>query len=234
MQKKRFDPDFVVAMTWCFQPECNLHQNYFKLSNQQIDLLVTRSEQWRHELKVGSKVDVRVIGDSKRKTASFMQGEIVDMQEDLISVMIIDSAPEFDTTLSKWSTNVMPFESQTKEWYTWIKEDLENCQEYVLDVHDKFNWEEATILKIRKQSHGDRVYTEAYVVFRVYRPTSKPEKKYDLNGREFDGWSEKFDEWIPIYSPRMQKHMTHVGGRHKTMQENSPQEYLIDDKIKPA
>ena len=32
--------------------------------------------------------------------------------------------------------------------------------------------------------------------------------KEDDNHRKFFGWSEKFDEWIPAYSPRIQKYQT--------------------------
>lgn len=39
--------------------------------------------------------------------------------------------------------------------------------------------------------------------FRVYRenPTG-PQQKQDERGK-FEGWSVKFDEWIPVFSPRM-------------------------------
>ena len=44
----------------------------------------------------------------------------------------------------------------------------------------------------------------AYIGFRVYTdkiPPGKQEKKDALG--TFVGWSEKFDEWIPMFSPRI-------------------------------
>ena len=41
----------------------------------------------------------------------------------------------------------------------------------------------------------------AYVGYRVYRDASNQYRK-DERGT-FEGWSNKFDEWIPIYSPRI-------------------------------
>ena len=43
----------------------------------------------------------------------------------------------------------------------------------------------------------------AYIAFRTYRDKPMgPQQKHDERGT-FDGWSQKFDEWIPVYSPRL-------------------------------
>jgi len=42
--------------------------------------------------------------------------------------------------------------------------------------------------------------------FRIYHPQGN---KYDeLDNRPFFGWSERFDEWMPAYSPRIALHGT--------------------------
>lgn len=40
----------------------------------------------------------------------------------------------------------------------------------------------------------------AYIGYRVYVESGN---KYDEKGN-FEGWSSKFDEWIAVYSPRIQ------------------------------
>ena len=52
----------------------------------------------------------------------------------------------------------------------------------------------------------------AYIGFRVYTdkiPLGKQEKKDALG--TFVGWSEKFDEWIPAFSPRIQPFKSREG-----------------------
>lgn len=101
-----------------------------------------------------------------------------------------------------WSTDLAPFESKTKEDYAWRKEFLEGAKDYEVDIHDKSTWCKGTIFEIKKQTISpDRVIDVAYCAFRVYRPNSNALRR-DERG-VFEGWSVKFDEWIPIYSPRI-------------------------------
>jgi hypothetical protein len=72
----------------------------------------------------------------------------------------------------------------------------------IVDASDKYNiWYTATILDTRK-AEGDRDVTEALIGFRVYIENGK---KIDKKGKLFNGWSEKYDEWISVTSPRIQK-----------------------------
>ena len=49
----------------------------------------------------------------------------------------------------------------------------------------------------------------ADVAFRVYR-TQGRKMRYDHDiGGAFDGWSSRYDEWIPIYSPRIRPHLSY-------------------------
>lgn len=118
------------------------------------------------------------------------------------------SPDDFDCTMNRWSNKLAPHESETKDDYAWRAAELENCENFLVDVHDKFNWEQATILKTRENSTGDRPFIEAYVAFRIYNENGK--KIEETTGKRFDGWTAKFDEWIPIYSPRIQKFDTHA------------------------
>ena len=59
-------------------------------------------------------------------------------------------------------------------------------------------------MKTRYETMAGRQVLMAYIGFRVYTdkiPPGKQEKKDALG--TFVGWSEKFDEWIPMFSPRI-------------------------------
>ena len=48
----------------------------------------------------------------------------------------------------------------------------------------------------------NRTIELGYVAFRVYRPDGKSKDKRGT----YDGWSAKYDEWMPIISPLIFKH----------------------------
>jgi len=50
---------------------------------------------------------------------------------------------------------------------------------------------------------GDRSVEMAYVGFRVYREKKGTQYMQSDQKGTFKGWTHKFDEWLPIYSPRI-------------------------------
>ena len=42
LKAKRFHPNMIICMTWCFQPACNLHRDYFQFSEEEIISLTTK------------------------------------------------------------------------------------------------------------------------------------------------------------------------------------------------
>ena len=41
MQQKRYHENFTCAMTWCFQPESNIHRRQFQMSDDELKRLKT-------------------------------------------------------------------------------------------------------------------------------------------------------------------------------------------------
>lgn len=80
--------------------------------------------------------------------------------------------------------------------------------DFICDCHDTFKWEESTIFNIFEDNSDGRTVLMANVGFRVYR-TEGNKLRTDERG-VFDGWSAKYDENIPVYSPRVQAHLTRV------------------------
>ena len=59
--------------------------------------------------------------------------------------------------------------------------------------------------KIEEEAPG-RFVEYGYVAFRVYRSQGKKLRE-DEKG-VYDGWSKKYDEWIPLFSPNIVPHLT--------------------------
>lgn len=211
LKNERYNETFICAMTWCFQPNEILHKNFFQMTDDELKRLATSRQTWRTELKVGDRVDVQVVADDKQKVTGWLQATIVADEDDILSLEFSESSAEFDTQKDRWSTDLAKVGTRTGEDYEWRKTTLEgeDVKDLVIDCHDKYNWEEATIFSTARKVEMGREVTMAFIGFRVYRSYGK-KMRSDERGL-FDGWSSKFDEWIPIYSPRIQPHLSKVG-----------------------
>lgn len=104
--------------------------------------------------------------------------------------------------MPRWSTDIAQFEAHTKDDYAWRRDNISlDTVDFILDCHDKFKWEEATIFSLTEDTQGGRPVLVAHVGFRVYRNEGKKIRQ-DEKGT-YDGWSNKYDEFIPVYSPRI-------------------------------
>ena len=102
----RYNETFVCAMTWCFQPEVNLHKRNFQMSDDDLKRLSTSRQAWRQALKVGDQVDVKVSGDDKDKATGWAQGRITRVEGELLSVVFPELPADFDRDIAVWSTDV--------------------------------------------------------------------------------------------------------------------------------
>ena len=69
-----------------------------------------------------------------------------------------------------------------------------------MDAHDKNIWNKSTILDIKEQAiDTERTIKVVYVAFRYYLEKGS---RSDEKGR-YEGYSNKYDEWIAMYSPRI-------------------------------
>lgn len=148
--------------------------------------------------------------DEKSSMTGFMQATITRVVDDTLFVEFPESSNYYDTQVDRWATSVCPFESKTKDDYAWRHEHLTNAKDLEVDSHDKSQWLKATIFETKQQTiSANRVITLAYVAYRVYRQKISQNKK-DERGT-YEGWSVKFDEWIPIFSPRIMPWQTRQG-----------------------
>jgi hypothetical protein len=66
-------------------------------------------------------------------------------------------------------------------------------------MDDTFKWLKGTIIKMYDVVEDGKTFPVAVVGMRIYTPNGQ---RKDDRGN-FDGWSDRFDEKIPIYSPRI-------------------------------
>lgn len=229
LKSKRYNETLTCAMTWCFKADTTLHSNHFQMSEDELKNLATRRQTWRQTVKVGDKIDVNIDGDNKLKTKGWVQGEVERISGDIFSIMIPDLPPNYDLDIDRWSINLAQFESRTKEDYEWRRsfasEDTEN---FLVDMHDLFKWEEGTIFDISVDSINGRDVLVGNCGFRVYRTVGKKIRS-DERG-VYDGWSSKYDEYIPIFSPRIQQHLSRVNG----VEQEEEYDEDFDDMVTPG
>lgn len=122
----------------------------------------------------------------------------------------------------------MKFETKTKADYEWRTQNLINAVDFECDVHDKMSWNRSTIFEVRKsdETTGRSVYM-ANCGLRIYRPHQNLMRK-DEKGT-YEGWSNKFDEWVPVFTPRI---MPFESKWQKTEVEEIIDD--LDELIKPA
>lgn len=105
--------------------------------------------------------------------------------------------------LDRWSTDIAQFNSKTEEDHKWRSENIakNDLVDFVCDMHDKIKWEEGTIFNVIEDNTSGRPVLVGNCGFRVYRDHGK-KMRQDERG-QFDGWSSRYDEYIPVFSPRI-------------------------------
>lgn len=133
-------------------------------------MLQTHNQEWRKDLKAGDQIDVYVKADERGKVFGWMQGNIDQVYGDALAISFPKSTINYDCRVDRWSTDLMPFETKTKDDYAWRNQFLENASMFECDVHDKSTWSKATILEVKKKTENSgRVVLLAYCALRVYR-----------------------------------------------------------------
>ena len=79
---------------------------------------------------------------------------------------------------------------------------------------------------MKEQTIGpERTIKMAFLAFRIY--VEKSTKSDELG--PYDGWSSKFDEWVSLYSPRIQPYMSKtLKGMTEDIEINEDLDYLFN------
>jgi hypothetical protein len=130
--------------------------------------------------------------------------------------------------VNKFSSDIAPVgEYSTElEWKIEIKVGDE------IDAFDKAKqWYASTVLEIKEHTEPDgRKWPLAKVGFRLYFEDAP---KVDDDGKKYDGWSSKFDEWLPLASPKIAKLHTYTKPKSGKSGTRSYEDTFIDDSSDP-
>jgi hypothetical protein len=134
-------------------------------------------------------------------------------------------------SLSRWSRNLAPFDSLSKgeEWRLNMK-----TGDFIDGYDTTKLWYASTIVDIATKTNAEgQVVPMVNVGFRRYHENGTRE---DLRGKKFYGWGERFDEWLPAYTSRIQPNDTYPKkidsqGIVSSVTEGS---YMVDDRHDPT
>ena len=174
------------------------------------------NEPWRLNLVLGDQVDALIMIQSNNKPIeAWAQGKITKISEgqDTLVVQMCQIADlngvgqltgkSLEVSGKRWSIRIAKFESKTKIDYNWRNNHLVRAGTLV-DANDFRDWIESTVLETKVQD-GIRI---AKIGYRVYRTQGERLRTDAVSGKSYIGWSTIYDEWISIYSPRIQPHLS--------------------------
>ena len=129
------------------------------------------------------------------------KGTVISVDHDLIEVEFENDSSKTNTQFWWYSPDIDIYNTKSEgdEW----RADLKSGD--TVDTFDSTKiWYGSTIMdrQIKIDENSGKEYLVLKIGFRLYHPEGNKE---DNNKEKFFGWSESFDEWLPAYSPRIQK-----------------------------
>ena len=200
MVEKRLNHQFVESIKFYFDYDNFLHTYNYLVSEEQIKNIRLKGQSWRDDLKEGDMIDA--LQDEYIRASGWAQARITSIQNDLLRIEFLKDQMQADKMIDKHSLDIAPLGAKTTEIYEW-KKGLKIGD--MVDAYDKSIWNKSTVLDLQETSLSDnRSYPIALIGFRIYIEKGN---RQDERGN-FDGYSNKFDEWVPVYSPRISPYLS--------------------------
>jgi hypothetical protein len=224
-----FNQDFLFACRQIFDYDCMLHKFNFQIPEEALQALQTKgSEQaWRSALSEGDMVDALLHyydHSGTSRGSGWSQARIAKIEDDSLHLEYQAEPRDADRALDRWSVELAPYESHTRESWEWRKTLKADDQLDALD--DSFKWLKATVVKIEEVDDQGRQFPMTTIGMRIYVATGA---RRDERG-SYDGWGERFDEKIPLYSPRLGPFLSRST---RTSTEDDELDESLDDVMKP-
>ena len=89
-----------------------------------------------------------IADESSFRCSGWSQARISSVNGDVLQLEYIFDVKAVDRLMDRWSVEIAPFESKTKENWEWRQTLSINT---VVDSHDKSVWNKSTILDIKDQ-----------------------------------------------------------------------------------
>ena len=196
-----YEASFFEAMKHLFSYDSILHIYSYQIPEDELKRLRSANQEWRRDLSVGDMVDA-IIDDQLTRCSGWSQARIDQINGDTLHLEFIHDVKTADRYLDRWSVEIAQFETKTKESFEWKATLKANDQ---VDAKDNTVWNKSTILEINDVTVAPgRIVKMATIGFRVY---CEGGTKSDERG-QFEGWSNRFDEKVSIFSPRIQPYLT--------------------------
>jgi hypothetical protein len=152
-------------------------------------------------LAVGSTLDVIRI-DWEYNIKIWTKGVVKEIiaSTNHLKVTFENESARFFRDYHKYSMDIAPYNTKTEseDWRFDMKED---------DLIDAFDstkvWYASTIQAREMRTEDGRTFPYVKVGFRLFHPQGN--KELD-DKRKYFGWSERFDEWLSPFSPRIQRY----------------------------
>jgi hypothetical protein len=184
-----------------FEHDSILHNYNYQISEEELKRIRSANQEWRKELKQGDMIDA-IIDEPSSRCSGWSQARIESVNSDVLHLEFIYDNKSADRYLDRWSVEIAQFETKTKEVFEWKK--TVEVGTYI-DCNDKTSWNKAHIMELKDQEVAPgRTIKVGFIAYRIYQENGT---KSDEKGK-FEGWSSRFDEWVSIYSPRIQPYLS--------------------------
>lgn len=156
---------------------------------------------------------------SQSRGAGWSKAEIIDVDGDKLSLTFELEPVLSNRTLDRWSNELAIAETETKQIWQWKATLKENDLVDALD--DTYTWRQSTLIRLYEEKEGDKVIPMALVGLRIYQANGP---RSDERG-PYDGFGSRFDEKIPLYSPKI------TGYRTRSTKDKSDADGEVDEGL---
>jgi hypothetical protein len=161
--------------------------------------------QWRASIGFADYIDALRADPFASQSKKWFKAQVIEEDDShRVKLSYEGLSSGFDTWVSRSSSDIAPVDSKAKaedKWRNEIEVGMEvDCQ----DPQGKYF--PATITNRRKKCNYPNdckvrhTGEEFRVIYRVYRDNGS---RTDKEGKKYEGWSESFDEWLPVNTSRM-------------------------------
>ncbi|KAL4443131.1 hypothetical protein ABPG74_002198 [Tetrahymena malaccensis] len=179
--------------------------------------------EWFESLKIGDLVDAVKVEENYRKQC-WSYARVTDKSDTRVKLSFLCDSNRYDRSVEWTSYELRQHKSRCFdfEWRQSLEPDM------VIDVCDTACvWYQSTILDTRRViiEGFQEPIKELYIGYRVYCEDGDIK---DPQGRSFNGWTSKYDEWLSAHSPRLQQEKKMSKKLFKQASQNNS-EKVIDD-----
>ena len=153
-------------------------------------------------------VDALMI-DFKLQCMGWSKAKIIEITKDSnFNVQFQHSSDYYNRIIERGSFDIAPYNSKSHDFEWRLSVQIGD----VIDACDpQMVWYKSTILK-KRTKEGTEDVIEVLIGYRTYVLDGE---KVDEQGQQFNGWSEKYDEWIELFSPRIRRRNTKIIGSER-------------------